>query len=146
MPELSITRHIAASPETVWDAMTNRISEWFCPAPWRADVDRDERRAGGRLDMTFRGPDGEKMPQNGIYLAYDEGRRFVTTDAITGDFEPAGPFMIGMWEIAPEAGGTRFTATARHWTQEACDQHQEMGFEQGWGAAADQLAAICETT
>lgn len=144
MTELSITRFIDAPPGAVWDAMTNRLSEWFCPAPWRAEVDVDERCAGGRLDMTFCGPDGEKMPQNGIYLAYDEGRRFVTTDAMTGDYEPAGPFMIGLWEIEPEGDGTRFTATARHWTQEACDQHREMGFEQGWGAAADQLAGLCE--
>ena len=144
MNELSITRFIDAPPATVWDAMTNRLSEWFCPAPWRADIDRDDRCAGGQLNMTFRGPDGEEMPQNGTYLAYEEGRRFVTTDAVTGDYEPAGPFMIGLWEIEPEGDGTRFTATARHWTEEACDQHREMGFEQGWNAAAEQLAGLCE--
>jgi uncharacterized protein YndB with AHSA1/START domain len=29
--ELSITRYIAAPPEKVWDIMTNRIEEWWCP-------------------------------------------------------------------------------------------------------------------
>ena len=61
-----------------------------------------------------------------------------------GDFTPAGPFMIGFWEIAPEGDGTRYTARARHWTEEAMQQHQEMGFVEGWGVCADQLAAICE--
>jgi len=142
--ELSITRFIAAPPETVWHAMTERQTEWWCPVPWRAEIDRQDRRPGGACDMTFYGPEGEKMPQNGIYLAYDEGRRFVTTDAVVGDFQPNGPFMIGIWEIAPEGDGTRYTATARHWTEDAMREHDTMGFTEGWTACADQLAALCE--
>ena len=146
--ELSLTRYIDAPPEKVWDVMANRQAEWFCPAPWRAEVARQDRRAGGRCEMTFYGPDGEVMPQNGIYLAFDEGRRFVSTDAATlgedGDFVPAGPMMIGLWEIEPEGSGTRYTARARHWTDEAYEQHKAMGFEAGWGACADQLKALCE--
>jgi len=142
--ELSVTRLIDASPERVWDVMVNRIEEWWCPKPWQAKVDRQDRRAGGECCMTFHGPDGESMPQNGIYLAWDEGKRFVTTDAVTGDFEPAGPFMIGIWEVMPEGDGTRYTARARHWSDEVRKQHEEMGFVDGWGVCADQLKALCE--
>lgn len=142
--ELSVTRYIAARPDMVWHVMTYRQEEWWCPKPWYAKVDFQDRRAGGRCEMTFHGPDGETESQNGIYLAYDEGRRFVTTDAVTGDFVPAGPFMVGIWEIAPEGDGTRYTASARHWTEEACRQHEGMGFTEGWGACADQLKALCE--
>jgi uncharacterized protein YndB with AHSA1/START domain len=142
--ELSVTRYIDAPPEKVWDAMVNRQEEWWCPAPWRAEVDEQDRRAGGVCRMTFYGPDGEVMPQNGIYLAFDEGRRFVTTDAVQGDMEPSGPFMIGIWEIAPEGNGTRYTGRARHWTDDAKNEHEKMGFEPGWGACADQLKALCE--
>ena len=94
--------------------------------------------------MIMRGPDGEEMPQEGIFLAWDEDRRFVTTDAVTADFEPSDPFMIGIWEIEADGDGTRYTARARHWTEEAMNQHAEMGFEEGWGACADQLKALCE--
>lgn len=142
---LSISRFIDASPDVVWEVLANRQNEWWCPAPWRAEVDEQDRRPGGVCKMTMYGPDGEVMPQNGMYLAYEEGRRFVTTDAIVDDFQPAGPFMIGIWEIAPEGTGTRYTATARHWSEEACRQHEEMGFLDGWNACADQLAALCET-
>jgi uncharacterized protein YndB with AHSA1/START domain len=142
--ELSISTFIAAPPEKVWDVLANRQEEWWCPVPWRATIDRQERRPGGACNMTFRGPDGEEMPQNGIYLAYDEGRRFVTTDAFDADFNPSGPFMVGSWAIAPEGEGTRYTATARHWTEEAMQQHAEMGFEDGWNACAAQLKALCE--
>ena len=142
--ELRVSRHIAAPPGKVWQVMTERQEDWWCPKPWRATVDRQDRRPGGACDMTFHGPDGEKMPQNGIYLAYDEGHRFVTTDAVTADLLPSGPFMIGVWEIAPEGEGTRYTAIARHWTEQAMREHAEMGFEAGWGACADQLAVLCE--
>ena len=142
--ELVITRYIEAAPDKVWDVMANRQSEWWCPTPWRAEVDFQDKRAGGRCEMTFYGPDGEVMPQNGIYLAYDEGRRFASTDAVVGDLEPAGPFMIGIWEIEPEGSGTRYTARARPWKEEDAESHKAMGFEQGWGACADQLKALCE--
>lgn len=142
--ELSITRYIAAPPETVWRVMTERQAEWFCPRPWRAEVVEQDWRAGGRNAMVFKGPDGEAMPQEGIFLEVTPGRRFVTTDAVKGGHMPSEPFMIGIWEIAAEGEGTRYTASARHWTEQACQQHREMGFAQGWGAAADELAALCE--
>ncbi|MEP7221227.1 MAG: SRPBCC domain-containing protein [Novosphingobium sp.] len=142
--ELSVTRFIAAPPEKVWHVMAERLTEWWCPLPWRAEFVAREMRPGGRAEMMFHGPDGEQHPQNGIYLAWDEGRRFAITDAITADLMPHGPFMIGIWEIASEADGTRYTATSRHWTAEASEKHQTMGFEAGWGACADQLKALCE--
>lgn len=142
--ELSITRYIDAAPDKVWEVMANRMEEWWCPQPWRVEIVEQDRRPGGRCSMTMYGPDGEVMPNEGIFLAWDEGRRFVTTDAVKGDLEPAGPFMIGFWEIEPEGSGTRYTARARHWTDEALEQHKAMGFEPGWGACADQLKALCE--
>lgn len=142
--EMSVTRYIDAKPERVWTVMVDRQEEWWCPKPWRAEIDVQDRRPLGACNMTFYGPDGEESPQNGVYLAYDEGKRFVTTDAVTADFEPTGPFMIGIWEIAPEGDGTRYTATARHWSEETARQHEEMGFTEGWGACADQLKALCE--
>ncbi|MCJ2181253.1 SRPBCC domain-containing protein [Novosphingobium sp. 1949] len=142
--ELRVTRFIAAPPETVWQAMAYRQEEWWCPAPWSVRIDEQDARAGGITRMTMLGPQGEEVPQDGLFLAWDEGRRFATTDAVTGDLRPSGPFMIGIWEIAPEGEGTRYTATARHWREEDCRAHADMGFEQGWMLAADQLAALCE--
>lgn len=144
MHELSITRHIAAAPEKVWDVLANRQEEWWCPKPWRITMVEQDRRPGGRSAMVMHGPNGEEMPQDGIFLAWDDGRRFVATDAVTAGFVPSGPFMIGIWEIAPEGDGTRYTASARHWTEEAMRQHADMGFEAGWNACADQLQALCE--
>jgi uncharacterized protein YndB with AHSA1/START domain len=142
--ELSITRHITAPRAKVWDIMTNRIDEWWCPKPWRAEFSKLERWAGGTSMCTMYGPDGEVHPHPGTVLAWDEGRRFSFTDAVTGDLMPAGPFMIGIWSIEADGDGTRYTALCRHWTEGDCKRHEEMGFTDGWGACADQLVALCE--
>jgi uncharacterized protein YndB with AHSA1/START domain len=142
--ELSVIRHIAAPPEKVWDIMTNRIGEWWCPKPWRAEFDNLERRAGGSSTCTMHGPDGEVHHHPGTVLAWDEGTRFAFTDAIIGDLMPASPFMIGIWTIESENEGTCYTAVCRHWTEEDYNRHKEMGFEEGWGACADQLVALAQ--
>jgi uncharacterized protein YndB with AHSA1/START domain len=141
---LGVTRYINAPPETVWDIMTNRMEEWWCPKPWRAEVNTLEKRAGGVSNITMYGPDGEVHPHPGTVLAWDEGHRFAFTDAIVGDLMPAGPFMIGIWEITAEGKGTRYTATARHWDAATAKRHEEMGFTSGWDACADQLVALAE--
>ncbi len=145
---LSVTRFIAATPEHVWQMMTQRQAEWWCPLPWRAEFPEQDWRAGGATKCVMYGPEGEEHPHDGIFLDVTPGVRFVSTDAFVraedGSFMPKGPFMVGCWEIAAEGDGTRYTATAQHWTQADCERHQEMGFEGGWGACANQLAALCE--
>lgn len=142
--ELGVTRFIKAPPSKVWEIMTSRIGEWWCPKPWRAEFETLERHAGGTSMCTMYGPDGEVHPHPGIVLAWDEGRRFAFTDALVGDLMPSGPFMIGIWSIEPEGDGTRYTAVSRHWNEADCKRHAEMGFTEGWGACADQLVELCE--
>lgn len=44
-----------------------------------------------------------------------------------------------------EAGKTRYTAVARHFTEEARKQHEEMGFHTGWAICTDQLESLAKT-
>ncbi|AMG73142.1 SRPBCC domain-containing protein [Sphingopyxis granuli] len=146
--ELSISIRIAAPPDAVWRVMTERMAEWWCPKPWTVTLDDVDLRPGGRCAMTMRGPDGEVQPTDGLFLEVVPGVRFVTTDAVVrgadGRIAPRDPFMIGGWEIAPDGAGTRFTGWARHWSDEARQQHQDMGFTAGWTVVAEQLKALCE--
>lgn len=144
MYELSVTRLIDCDPAHAWHVLVDRTNDWWCPAPWRAEMDWGTRRAGATSHAMMHGPNGEQNEHNGFILAWDDGRRLAMTDAIEGDLQPAGPFMLGIWEIAPEGTGTRYTARARHWSSESMAHHREMGFEQGWGAVADQFKALCE--
>ena len=145
MYELSVTRLINAAPDKVWQVLTERTNEWWCPKPWRAEVNWGPRTPWSQTHTTMYGPSGEKNEHPGFILAWDEGRRISVTDAIEGDLQPSGPFMLGIWEIAPEGTGTRYTGRARHWTSESMAHHKEMGFDEGWGIMADQFKALCES-
>ena len=140
--ELSIERLIDAPVEAVWKAYTDHLSDWFCPKPWRAEVVAMDLRAGGRAATTMHGPNGEVMPNEGIYLEVEPMRKIVFTDAFREGWIPQGPFMVGVFEYTPEGDKTRFRASARHWTKEAFEQHQAMGFEQGWSVMAEQLDEV----
>lgn len=142
--ELQVTRFIVAPPTRVWRIMTERLPEWWCPKPWTTEVRALEWRAGGPFDFIMRGPDGEEQAGHGVLLEVVPERRFVFTDAMDAHWQPQEAFMVALFDIAPEGNGTRYTARARHWTQEALERHREMGFEGGWSAVADQLAALAE--
>ena len=144
--ELTIERLIDAPPSACWRAYTHHLNEWFCPKPWRAEVVEMDLRAGGRSSVTMYGPEGEVAPNEGVYLEVIPERLLVFTDAFTTGWDPAGaPFMVGSFEFIVEGEQTRFRDRARHWTAEAKAQHEAMGFEQGWGIMADQLAEVAKT-
>ena len=100
------------------------------------------RGPGGETDCQGDGQSEESV--GGVLLDYIPERRFVFTDAFSVGWQPQKPFMVGMFEIEPDGDGTRYRASARHWTAEAMEEHRKMGFEQGWSAVADQLAALAE--
>ena len=143
--ELRIERILDAPVEAVWRAWVERKPEWFCPPPWTVEVIEQDLRAGGRSELVMRGPEGEEMPMAGVFLDVEPMRRVVATDALTADWQPQGPFMVRIDLFEPDGEQTRYTAIARHWTEEARDQHQAMGFEQGWGLSADQLGAVAKS-
>jgi uncharacterized protein YndB with AHSA1/START domain len=141
--ELSVTCLIDAPVDVVWRVFTEQTNEWYCPKPWRAEVDWD-LRAGGRSSTVMYGPNGEENRMEGIILEAVPGKRVVFTDAFKGDWTPQGPFMVGFFEFEDEGGKTRYTGRARHWTEVAKQQHQAMGFADGWGKVAEQLAELAE--
>jgi len=142
--ELSVTRLIDSPVDRVWTIITERLTEWWCPKPWTTEIVAMDWRAGGRSAMVMHGPNGERHAQEGVFLEVVSGKRFVFTDAYAAGWVPQAPFMTGIFNLADEGGKTRYTATARHWTAEAKAQHEAMGFAQGWGVVADQLATLAK--
>ncbi len=142
--DLSITRLIDAPLDAVWRAWTDHFAEWFVPRPWTVEVIAQDLRPGGSSALVMRGPNGEENAVEGVYLEVTPRVRIVSTDAFAADWTPQTPFMLRIDSFADEGGRTRYTATARHWTAEARDSHAAMGFEQGWGAAADQLEDVAK--
>lgn len=147
--DLNIERIIDAPRATVWRCWTEPelMSQWYCPKPWQADVHQLDLWPGGKSSMTFNGPDGEKMPLEGIHLFIDPEKTLVFTDAYREGFVPQPEsFMTGyvLLEDAPD-GKTKMIWGAKHATEESKQKHIEMGFEQGWNAASDQLNELAQS-
>ena len=143
--DLVLTRHIDASPEALFRAWTDPelMKQWFVPRPWTLSHVETDVRPGGRSLVVMRDPEGNEFPNPGVFLEVVPNRRLVFTDAYTGGWVPAEkPFMTAIVTFEPEGKGTRYTAVARHWTAEAKAQHEAMGFHEGWGQCADQLAEL----
>ena len=143
--ELLLTRLIDAPPASVFRCWTEPelIVQWFTPPPWKTIHAEIDLRAGGASLIVMQGPDGTEMPNHGVYLEVVRHERLVFTDAYSAGWVPADkPFFTGILTFADEGGKTRYTARARHWTVQDCDQHEKMGFHEGWGIATDQLAAL----
>jgi uncharacterized protein YndB with AHSA1/START domain len=143
---LRVTRYIAAPPEAVWKAYVERTREWFTPRPWTTPAVDFDLRPGGRANVTMASPEGETFTYEGVFLEVVPLRRLVSTGAMTEGWHPQPgdmPF-VRIDEFEPEGSGTRYTAQARHWDPASVEAHRRMGFEQGWAAAADQLAELVE--
>lgn len=143
--DLVLTRLIDAPPEKLFRAWTEPelIKQWFAPKPWTTPHAEIDLRPGGSNLVVMRSPEGQDMPNRGVYLDVVPNARIVVTDAYVSAWEPAQkPFMTLILTFEEEAGKTRYTAIARHWSVADKETHENMGFHVGWGICADQLAAL----
>jgi uncharacterized protein YndB with AHSA1/START domain len=143
--ELVLTRLIDAPRDKLYRAWTDAelLKQWFAPLPYTTPVAELDVRPGGANRIVMRGPDGNDLPNRGVYLEVVENERLVFTDAYTKAWEPSPkPFMTVILTFEDEAGKTRYTARVRHWTAADRETHEKMGFHEGWGRCTDQLAAL----
>ena len=143
--ELVLTRLIAAPRQKLFKAWTDPelLKQWFAPMPYTTPVAELDVRPGGASRIVMRDPQGNEFPNRGVYLEVIENERLVFTDAYTKAWEPsAKPFMTVILTFTDEGGKTRYTARVCHWTVADREAHEKMGFHEGWGRCADQLAAL----
>jgi uncharacterized protein YndB with AHSA1/START domain len=146
--ELVLTRLIDAPRDKVFRAWTDptALKQWFAPRPWSTPEAELDVRAGGSNRVVMRDPDGNDHPYYGVYLEVIPNRKLVITDAYTTAWEPSQkPFMTVILTFEDEGGKTRYTARARHWTVEDRENHEKMGFHEGWSQCAAQLEEIART-
>lgn len=146
---LVLERDIPAPRLAVWRCWTEPtlFKQWYCPKPWEVPESEMDLRPGGRMNTVMKGPDGTRMEVNGIFLEVIPQVRLTFTDAYTEGFIPAATsFMTGFVELSDaKNGGTKMIWGARHAKEEDLKAHLEMGFEQGWTAASDQLADLAQS-
>ena len=146
---LVLNRIMAAPRATLWRCWTEAklLEQWFCPKPWFVTDAQIDLQPGGIFACTMNGPEGESFPSTGVFLAVEPEARLVTTDAFLPGWVPSSRAFLTSEILFEDLGDgtTRYTARAMHWSDEARQEHEAMGFHEGWAAAADQLEAIART-
>ena len=144
--DLLLERDVETPPELIWAAWTEpkHVVKWFTPAPWKTVDCKIELRPGGNFYFVMRSPEGEEFPNNGCILEVVPNRRLIWTSALVGGYRPSptgsSPFQFtAVIMIEPSGGGSKYTAHAMHTDAESRKKHAEMGFQEGWSKALDQL-------
>lgn len=146
--DLSFTRTLKAPRSVLWDCWTTpeHIRNFFVPRPHKVTACEIDLRVGGKFNTTFE-VEGKAMENTGVFLEIIDGKRLVFTDGYSEGWKPAAdPFMTAIVEFEDDgAGGTTYTAIARHRSPEARQSHEDMGFFDGWGTVATQLEDYART-
>ncbi|MCB6176652.1 SRPBCC family protein [Rhodobacter sp. Har01] len=147
--DLDLIRHLDAPPAKVWRCWTEPklLEQWFAPKPV---VTRDvviELVPGGSFKTVMDVPGQGEMPGHGCILEVVPQRRLVWTDLMQGGWRPnAESFgFTAFILLEPEGDGTLYRAVALHRSRGQRDEHEKMGFHDGWGTATAQLGALALT-
>lgn len=154
--DLVLERIVDVPKELVWAAWTQpeHIKKWFTPAPWKTVDCEIDLRPGGIFRTVMRSPEGKDSPNLGCYLEIVPNEKLVWTSAlgpgyrpilreVTGDCEEL--YFTGIITLEAQGTRTKYTAIALHGDEASSKKHKDMGFEEGWGAALDQLIALVKT-
>lgn len=142
--ELVLTRILHASPKVVWAAWTQRLPEWWGPHGMTTPFCEMDLRPGGVFRTMSRAPDGAEYESSGVFLEVVPCRRLVFTDAFESGWRPSSRcFFTSCIELKDLSDGrTQHTVRARHWTEEACRKHMQMGFHTSWNESLDRLESL----
>lgn len=147
--DLVFERTSKLTVEQLWKGWTHpeTLMKWFCPRPWKVVECRIDLKPGGEFYNVMQGPNGEKSVNNGCYLEVIPNSKLVWTGMMTQGFRPAPASPYGFHFVAtllftknPE--GSFYQAIVAHADEEGRKKHEQMGFQQGWGLALDQLEAL----
>lgn len=144
--DLVLQRRAKVPPDLIWKAWTQpeHLKHWFTPRPWTTPIVEIDLKPGGAFRTVMRGPDGQEFDNSGCYLEVIPERRLVWTTALLPGFRPSGeeaPFVFTAIVSLEADGsdGTKYTVTLMHDSEEGAKKHEEMGFQDGWGTAFEQL-------
>jgi uncharacterized protein YndB with AHSA1/START domain len=149
-PELDLTfsRVIKAPRSVVWNAWTDPklFEQWWIPEPAKCKVVAMDMRPGGALETLISEDGAEFAPHiNACFLAVDPMERIVFTNALVGGWRPASQaFMTAVLSFKEHPEGTEYLANVMHKDPADRAMHAEMGFYDGWGTVAGQLAKLVE--
>jgi uncharacterized protein YndB with AHSA1/START domain len=149
--DLVFERIIDVPRELVWTAWTTpeHLKPWFTPAPWKTVDCEIDLRPGGIFRTVMLSPEGQEFPNLGCYLEIIPNEKLVWTNALQPGFRPSKQpvnnsdafSFTAIVSLEPNKNGTKYMALVLHGDEEGCKRHNDMGFQDGWSKALDQLVA-----
>ena len=141
--DLVITRVLRAPVAALWRAWTepDLLKEWWCPKPWTTEVRAFDLRPGGAFHTFMQGPDGGTSDNPGCFLEVVPQARIVFTSMLTAGWRPAKPWLgfTAVITMADEGTGSQYIARVMHPDDAAREQHEKLGFFDGWNTVITQL-------
>jgi uncharacterized protein YndB with AHSA1/START domain len=155
--DLVLERTLDAPIDLVWEAYTNpeHIKQWFAPRPYQITECELDLKPGGIFRIRMVGPDnfdtGHGVP--GCVLEVVDKKKLSWTSALGPGYRPnemgegceSFPFTAIVTFTDAGGGKTAYKAVALHKDEADRDRHEKMGFQDGWGTVADQLAEFAQT-
>ena len=155
--DLVLERTLDAPVELVWKAYTHpeHLKQWFAPKPYQITECELDLRPGGIFRIRMVGPDnfdtGHGTP--GCVLEVEHGKKLSWTSALGPGYRPnemgdgCESFPMTAIVTFSDAGNgkTHYKAVALHKDAKDRDTHEQMGFHEGWGTVAGQLADYAKT-
>ena len=155
--DLLLERVVDVPKDLVWRAWTmpEHVKRWFTPMPWTTVECEIDLRPGGIFRTVMRSPEGQESANLGCYLEIVREERLVWTTALAPGYRPATAvgmhdpcgvgFITAVITLESAGKGTKYTALAMHGDEEGRQNHERLGFHDGWGTALDQLVAHART-
>ena len=145
--DLVLERDIDVPQALVWKMWTEpeHVKQWFAPAPWTVSECDIDLRPGGQFYTVMQSPEGGSFPNMGCYLEIVPNEKLVFTNALAPGYRPSEqPFFTAILTLEPTATGTKYTVVAKHRDGAGRQQHEEMGFHEGWGQVLEQLVTLAK--
>lgn len=145
---LTITRTYDAPRDLVFRAWTDpaQLGAFWGPHGTTLPFCEMDLKPGGTFRTVMRMADGTEYPTAGVFLEVAANERLVFTDAYTAGWVPTDkPFFTCVLTFEDRDGKTLLTGQARHWTDASRDEHERMGFHDGWGQMLERLGQHLDT-
>jgi uncharacterized protein YndB with AHSA1/START domain len=153
--DLYFERTVAVEPGEIWRCWTQpeHLMPWFCPLPWKTVECEIDLVPGGVFRTVMLSPEGQRIVNLGSFLEVVNHRRLVWSNALEPGFRPAGALaenscgnfaMTAIIDLKAVDAGTHYKVRVLHADAEGKARHEAMGFQEGWGAALEQMVAYIQ--
>lgn len=145
--KIIIERFFNTDKKSVWSAWTTSdlLEQWWAPKPWKTKTKSFDFSEGGQWLYFMSGPEQEKVWALFQYSNIETEQSFSTVDSFCdedGNINTALPGAHWNVEFLSEDGKTKLRVTLQYQTEEALQKTIEMGFEQGFSMALDNLEEL----